>query len=365
MYFRKPSIGIDVDDTLMPFNQIAVDMANEEFHYDPPLSMEEITSWDPIGRIKTIQRYYGQQELLLRQRPYPGAQDFIKYLTKIADVYFVTAVSKSLIGLRSKQLKIFFPEVPESNYIFTSQKDTLNLDFILDDGGHNILDSNAAFPVLLRRPWNRHITGMLAVDNYAEFLNLLKQVKSSFMAEPITAKTPTVFALVGPSGSGKTDLIQELLATGSFKNPKTYTTRKSRGEASSYHHITADEFSKMKEDGMFMETSIYADEYYGSTVSSISEILDSGNHAVMALDINGAMVLKTRFPTIICFVKKKQEDMIREIITRNCSPDDKVKRILSIENELKNEQICDVTICNRNSVKEAVEEIMDLTKTNS
>ncbi|MBQ6857325.1 MAG: guanylate kinase [Lachnospiraceae bacterium] len=360
MYIRRPSIGVDIDDTLMPFNQIAIDMANEELKLDPPLELDEITSWDAEGRVKVIRKYYNDPELLKRQKPYPGAQAFINKLSKIADVYFVTAVGKHLVGLRSEQLKKYFPQIPESNYIFTSQKDTLNLDFILDDGGHNILDSKAAFPVLVKRPWNHHITGMLTVNNYQEFLNLMKQVRSSFMADPISVESPSVFALVGPSGSGKRKILQELTDNPMFENPVTYTTRAVReDDNNTYHHISKTAFMEMKEKKEFLETSIYAGDHYGSTFSSIQEILLQGKHAVMVLDISGAMIMKSRFPTVICYVKQKREKMLESVIKRICPTDDKVKRILSIENEIKNEQICDVTI-DAKDIQKAIEQITQI-----
>ena len=47
-----------------------------------------------------------------------------------------------------------------------ARKDKLDVDILFDDGMHNILKSNAAYPILMRRPWNQSASGMLAVNNY-------------------------------------------------------------------------------------------------------------------------------------------------------------------------------------------------------
>ena len=42
----RPKIGLDWDDVTAPFNSIAIAMANEKYHIDPPLRLEEIDTWE-------------------------------------------------------------------------------------------------------------------------------------------------------------------------------------------------------------------------------------------------------------------------------------------------------------------------------
>ena len=49
----RPKIGLDWDDVTAPFNSIAIAMANEKYHIDPPLRLEEI---DKIGRASCRER---------------------------------------------------------------------------------------------------------------------------------------------------------------------------------------------------------------------------------------------------------------------------------------------------------------------
>ena len=49
---------------------------------------------------------------------------------------------------------------------------------------HNVFRSNAAYPILMRRPWNQHATGMLAVNTYDEFLKLVEVITKSYSSTP-------------------------------------------------------------------------------------------------------------------------------------------------------------------------------------
>ena len=69
----------------------------------------------------------------------------------------------------------------------------------------------ALFPVLMRRPWNNDVTGLLSVNNLEDFLQLIHQIKNSIAGITNELHTPAVIALVGPSGSGKTEWMSKIL----------------------------------------------------------------------------------------------------------------------------------------------------------
>ena len=199
----RPSIGIDWDDVTAPFNSIAIRMANEKYHPKEPYRMEEITSWANEGRTSVIKEFYNDPELYRRQIPTEETKRGIRRLMQIADVFFITAVSPHFMGVRAEQIMTQFPELPPENIILGSAKDRVHFDIVLDDAIHNILESKAEYPVLMRKPWNAKMTGLLSVNTMAEFVSLVKQIMkaSTSKTEKITA--PAVLALVGPSGSGK------------------------------------------------------------------------------------------------------------------------------------------------------------------
>lgn len=96
----------------------------------------------------------------------------------------------------------------------------MQFDIILDDAIHNVLETPATYPVLMRKPWNSKMTGLLSVNNITEFVYLVEQIINASLYRNKNIKNPSVVALVGPSGSGKTALSDSLCAMEQFENPK-------------------------------------------------------------------------------------------------------------------------------------------------
>ena len=301
------SVALDVDDVLMPCASLACDLANKEGLFNPPLDINEIKAWDLAGtRAESLLSYFKDPEFYKQQRPYPGAQEFVKKLSKKAEIFIVTAIEEESIGVRIKQIKEYFPQINPKNIIPAYRKDVINVDFTLDDGAHNVLASNAKYPVLFRRPWNEHITGVLAINNYDEFLNIIDCIKESYVDNTISFTKPVVVAIVGPSGSGKTTLVNSLLRYNEIRKPVSATTRNRReGEScNAYHFISDAEFETMRKDMRFAETTVYAGNKYGTELSGINQVLKEGKHCVMAIDISGAMALKMQYRTVIMYIKE-------------------------------------------------------------
>ena len=63
----RPKIGLDWDDVTAPFNSIAIEMANEKYNMDPPLRLEDITSWENTGRASIIKEFYSDEKLYEKQ----------------------------------------------------------------------------------------------------------------------------------------------------------------------------------------------------------------------------------------------------------------------------------------------------------
>lgn len=151
----RPKIGLDWDDVTAPFNSIAIAMANEKYHIDPPLRLEEIDTWENRGRTGIIREFYEDEELYARQQVPEKNKKAVYRLMEIADVYFITAVAPAFMGIRAKQILTAFPEFPPENIILGNAKNLVQFDIILDDAIHNVLETPATYPVLMRKPWIR------------------------------------------------------------------------------------------------------------------------------------------------------------------------------------------------------------------
>ena len=65
----RPKIGLDWDDVTAPFNSIAIDMANKKYNITPPLTLDDIDSWENTGRAAVIKEFYRDNALYERQKP--------------------------------------------------------------------------------------------------------------------------------------------------------------------------------------------------------------------------------------------------------------------------------------------------------
>ena len=344
-------IGLDWDDTLCPFNDIAIAMANEE--YGTNLTLSDIDSWENTGKASIIKKYYSDENLYRKQHISKDAIDFVNKLRKIANVHIITAVAPEFMGIRAKQILESFPDFPKNNIIMGFQKNLIKLDILLDDGPHNILNTSANFPVLMRKPWNHDITGVLAVNNYDEFMQLLRQIQYSLVEQNESIQKPFVMALVGPSGSNKNTLASKLVETHPdvFSIPEAFSTKEN---AKHHSYISPEKFSNYT----FIEKTMYGGYAYGTCSSSYSLILNKGKFPVIPLDMCGAIALKQYFPTKIIYCKRAKENIVADIISDDgYDKKEKTLRILSIEAEKKNQKLCDYII-QTDDVNSAVDEII-------
>lgn len=61
-------IGVDVDDVLFSCNAYAIELANKEHHYDPPIELKEITTWGKTGtRVDDRLAYYENEDFYRNQ----------------------------------------------------------------------------------------------------------------------------------------------------------------------------------------------------------------------------------------------------------------------------------------------------------
>ena len=350
----RPKIGLDWDDVTAPFNSIAIKMANEKYHLNPELTLEEITSWENTGRASIIKEFYFDETLYLRQQVSEKTKKCVRKLMKIADVYFITAAYPQFMGIRAKQILETFPDFPPENIILGNAKKLVQFDIILDDAIHNVLESPTTYPVLMRKPWNWKMTGLLSVNNMSEFVILVKQIIDAAMHKTTDIKAPCVLALVGPSGSGKNDITKRLCKDARFASPKTYCTKQSP----KHKYLTEEEFAQQK----FVERTRYAGVHYGTKKEDIQDVLNEGKFAVMALDMCGAIAMKRHFPTTIIYINRDKESLIKDIIEEDFSTEEKALRLLSIDAEKRNRAICDYVIHNKNN--DGAEKILELIETN-
>ena len=347
----KLSTALDIDDLLMECVPYAIRLANEKYQFDPPLTIHEVDHWGKLGtRADVIFEFFDDPEFFRNQPVIAGAREFVQKLSRMTEVFVSTSVYPKFMGIRAQRIAEEFPEIPPDHIYMGSRKDKIDVDILFDDGMHNVLRSNAAYPILMRRPWNREATGMLTVNNYEEFLRLVEVIADSYNTKQreYTQSEPGIVVLVGPSGSGKAEVVRHMIdRTDAFERLVSYTTdpSKSVGSSQSYRIVDKDEFLSMMDAGEMFESTTYAGHYFGSRKQDVEEILKRGKHVLTVMDICGAMAMKTHFSNVITvYLKRNRRALLTDIVNMNAEVEEKVTRVMAIESEIKNAEICDYVV---------------------
>lgn len=361
----KLSIALDIDDVLMECVPYAIRLANEKYEFDPPLSIYEIDRWGKLGtRADAIFEFFDDPDFFRNQPVVEGAKEFVRKLSHIAEVFVATSIKPEFMGIRATRIIQEFPEISPDHIYMGQRKDKIDVDILFDDGMHNVFRSNAKYPILLRRPWNQQATGVLAVNTYDEFLKLVEVIADSYRGGigSYTLSQPSVVVLVGASGSGKNEIAKLLMErTDCFEKLRSYTTSKKeyRRDSEKYSYVPMSDFRAMCEAEEFFESTVYANAHYGSKKADVETILAKGKHVLTVMDICGAMALKTNFPHVITiYVKRDKRDMLEDILNRKVPLEDKVNRIIAMDSEKHNAEICDYMV-EVTTYEDAVEQICD------
>lgn len=360
------STALDVDDLLMECTSYAIRLANEKHHFDPPMTIYEKYQWGRMGtRADAIYPYFNDGEFYRTQPVYPGAKEFVRRLCQMTEVYICTAVPPQFMGIRAQRILEEFPEIPADHIYMGSKKDKIHTDILFDDAMHNILNSGAKYPILMRRPWNQEATGMLAVNNYDEFLKLVEVIAESYSvtAGDESAQDASIVVLVGPSGSGKSKIATRFLARNNrYEKLVSYTTKDPTAveENEWYNYVSLDQFRSMCDSGEMLQSTMYAGHGYGSRKGDVEKILAQGKRVLTTMDICGAMSLKTYFRNVTSiYIKRDKKALMANILRKNSSIEDKVNRLSAIDYEENNAALCDYIIDFHN-YDDAVRQLCDI-----
>jgi len=107
-----------------------------------------------------------------------------------------------------------------------------------------------------------------------------------------------LFLISAPSGAGKTTVCQNLLAANKdLARAITCTTRPARdGEVNGrdYYFLEESEFiSKIEEDSFLEHANVYGNRY-GTLISEVQRLLESGKNVLLNIDVQGAALLRQR-----------------------------------------------------------------------
>ncbi len=100
--------------------------------------------------------------------------------------------------------------------------------------------------------------------------------------------------------------------------------------------------------------------YYGTLFSSVAEFIEKGKSIVFDIDVNGALLIKSRYgeEALTIFLKApNEEELIKRLMNRKTESEEKIKKRLErLPYELKKSEEFDLVIIN-DKLEETVKEI--------
>ena len=139
----------------------------------------------------------------------------------------------------------------------------------------------------------------------------------------------------GPSGAGKGTICKALLnKNDKIKLSVSATTRKPRnGEVHgvNYFFIEKEEFTKMIENGEFLEYAQIYDNFYGTPKSAIIECLEKGQDVILEIEMQGAKQIKEVYPegVFIFVLPPSLEELKSRIVGRGTETQEEIEKRFS------------------------------------
>ncbi|MCD6217082.1 guanylate kinase [bacterium] len=165
-----------------------------------------------------------------------------------------------------------------------------------------------------------------------------------------------LLVISGPSGAGKGSVIIGLLKRFEDMSVVTsWTTRSPRtGEEDGveYHFVTKEEFQQKVQEKGFLEWAIVYDQFYGTPVENVKDLIEQGKIAVLEIDVQGSRSVRTHpmVDEVSLFIvppdKKTLEQRLKDRNTENV--DQLERRLKEAVREVDEAKYFDYIIINDN-----------------
>ncbi len=166
-------------------------------------------------------------------------------------------------------------------------------------------------------------------------------------------KKGNLVVISGPSGVGKGTIVKKIIETDeNIKVSVSATTRSMRkGEVDgiSYHFLTKEEFEENIKNNNFAEYANYAGNYYGTMCSTINDVLNSGKHLILEIEVQGAFQIKEKYPEakLIFIMPPNLDELKSRLVNRNTEDEETIKlRLAQVDREFEQAKKFDIHIVN-------------------
>ncbi len=182
----------------------------------------------------------------------------------------------------------------------------------------------------------------------------------------------SLIVISGPAGSGKGTIVKLLLQDESYTVSISTTSRQPRSDdvpGITYNFVSSEEFLDMISNGELAEFAEYVGNFYGTPVSTITDLIGSGKNVILEIETQGALQIKSRFPeAILIWLSPPDYDTLDQRLRgRGTNTDEDInKRLTAARRELQLLPYYDYIVINeKGKAEEAAEKIRKIVDVNS
>jgi guanylate kinase len=153
---------------------------------------------------------------------------------------------------------------------------------------------------------------------------------------------PFPLILSSPSGGGKTTIARMMLErrpdVGYSVSCTTRSPRPGERDGQDYYFLSKDEFEARRARDEFAEHAVVHGHLYGTLRQEVMQVLESGKHVIMDIDVQGARQFSRAFPeSVLVFLLPPSTDvLIGRLRARQTEDDGKLLvRLRSAREELR------------------------------
>jgi len=147
------------------------------------------------------------------------------------------------------------------------------------------------------------------------------------------------FVVTGPSGAGKTSVINRVMASlPDLVFSVSHTTRPKRSretDGGDYFFVSEDEFSRLVDEGAFVEHAVYSGFRYGTSSAQLEERFERGCDVLINVEVAGARSLREvglgERPIVYVFLAPSTLDRLAERLrTRGTESSEKIAERIAV-----------------------------------
>lgn len=151
-----------------------------------------------------------------------------------------------------------------------------------------------------------------------------------------------IIVLSAPSGTGKSSICRKTLAACPLLefsiSHTSRSPRPSEADGKDYHFISREDFQRRISQSEFVEWVENYGNFYGTSIKSMNDVLDSGRDLLLDIEPRGAKAIKKKFPdAVFVFVLPPSlKELLNRLEKRGHESREAIKtRFAQAERELK------------------------------